>query len=148
MNPVDKILGNKRLNVDLFGLSRTVPKVGTPYHGNIEKQTKENNNYRNVIATEKNSQLVLMTLQPGQEIGNEVHPKSDQFFRIEQGTALFNLDNGKKNFTLGNGGAVIVPKGHWHNVTNTGHNLLKLYTVYSPATHKPGTLQKVRPKND
>ena len=142
MNPVDKILG------DIYSLGRVVPKIGTPYHGNIEKQTLQNNNYRNVIATERNSQLVLMTLKPHEQIGNEVHNKSDQFFRIEQGTALFSLDNGKRKFTLGTGGAVIVPKGHWHNVTNVGSNLLKLYTVYSPATHPPGTIQKVRPKND
>lgn len=116
------------------------------YTGNIEKDTVKNTYYRNVIYTGKHSQLVLMSLQSHEQIGNEVH-KVDQFFRIEEGQAKFNLNNGKKVFTLGPGGAVTVTAGTWHNVIAL-NNPVKLYTVYSPKQHPAGTKEKVRPKND
>ena len=118
------------------------------WQGNIEDTTKKNPNYRKVIETNKHSQLVLMSLKPGQSIGNEVHKKVDQFFRIEQGQALFTLDNGKRKYTGGPSDAVLVPAGTWHNVTNIGKEQLKLYTIYSPPNHPPGTVQRLRPKND
>jgi len=117
-----------------------------PYHGNIEQQTIHNTNYRDTLFTGQHSQVVIMSLKPHEAIGNEVH-KVDQFFRIEEGKAQFILNNGKKKFVLGPGGAVVVPTGTWHNVIALDKPV-KLYTVYSPANHPPHTTQKVRPKND
>lgn len=138
---------------DIMTKSREVntPKgeVHTPYSGNIEKQTLANPNYRDTLFTGKHSQIILMNIKPRQSIGNEVHPHVDQFFRIESGNAKFSIDNGKTKVKEGPGGAVMVPSGHYHNVTNPSPNKpLKLYTIYSPSNHPPGTKQKTRPKND
>jgi mannose-6-phosphate isomerase-like protein (cupin superfamily) len=130
--------------------SKNTPKgeVHKFYHGNIEQQTLHNKNYRSTPFTGKHSQLVLMSLKPGQSIGNEIHPHVDQFFRIESGRARFTLNNGKLKYIEHNGDALIVPSGHWHNVKNIGKKPLKLYTIYSPSNHPPGTKQKNRPRND
>ena len=88
------------------------------YVGSIEKQTLANNYFREVLFNGKYAQLVVMCLQPGEEIGNEVHPSVDQFFRLEQGEATFVLDGTEKHFVK-NGDAVIVPAGTYHNVINT-----------------------------
>jgi len=88
------------------------------YVGNIEKQTLKNNYFRQVLFTGKKAQLVVMCLQRGEEIGNEVHPDVDQFFRIEQGEATF-IFNGKEEVVVHDGDAVIVPAGTFHNVINT-----------------------------
>ena len=114
------------------------------YSGHIEKQTLKNDFFRQVIFTGKHAQLVLMSLKVGEEIGNEVHPKVDQFFRIEHGEATFVLNNGKDEHVVGNGHAIIVPAGTWHNVINSGKRKLKLYTVYSPPNHPPGTVHKTK----
>jgi mannose-6-phosphate isomerase-like protein (cupin superfamily) len=83
-----------------------------------------------------------MCLQPGEEIGNEVHPNVDQFFRIEQGEARFVL-NGKEEHLVRKDEAAIVPAGTFHNVVNTSkRNRLKLYTIYSPPNHPAGTVHK------
>lgn len=120
-----------------------------PWHNNIEQATIKNADYRHVIFTGGRAQLVLMSLKPKQSIGNEVHPKVDQFFRIEQGKALFKLDNGKDKYVQGPNGATMVPAGTWHNVTNASANIpLKLYTIYSPPNHPPGTIQHDRPSRD
>jgi len=115
----------------------------TGYSGNIEKQTLKNNYFRQVLFTGKHAQLVVMCLQPGEEIGNEVHPNVDQFFRIEQGEAKFIL-NEKEKHVVRDGEAVIVPAGTFHNVINTGKGQLKLYTIYSPPNHPDGTVHKTR----
>jgi len=145
-----KILGgNGSIYSDAFSKNLNEPKghISMPYHGNIEKQTMNNPNYRDTLFTGKHSQLIVMSLKPHEQIGNEVHPHVDQFFRIEGGTAHFVIDNGKEKYTIGPGGAVIVPSGHWHNVI-AGDKTVKLYTIYSPSNHPPNTKQKVRPKND
>jgi mannose-6-phosphate isomerase-like protein (cupin superfamily) len=116
----------------------------TGYFGNIEKQTLKNNFFRRVIFTGKHAQLVLMSLQPGEEIGNEVHKHVDQFFRLEQGKAKFVLRNGKETHIAGNGDAVIVPAGTYHNVINISKGKLKLYTVYSPPNHPDKTIHKTK----
>ncbi len=109
----------------------------------IEKRTLENDYFRQVLFTGKNAQLVLMALKPGEEIGNEVHDKVDQFFRIEQGEATFNL--GKEALLAKNGDAVIVPAGTYHNVLNTSKTeKLKLYTIYSPPNHPDKTIHKTK----
>ncbi|MCL4560490.1 MAG: cupin domain-containing protein [Chloroflexi bacterium] len=116
----------------------------TGYVGPIEKQTLENNYFRQVLFTGKHTQLVVMCLQPGEEIGDEVHPNVDQFFRIEQGAAKF-VFNEKEEHLVHDGDAVVVPAGTFHNVINTSKtDTLKLYTLYSPPNHPDGTVHKTK----
>jgi mannose-6-phosphate isomerase-like protein (cupin superfamily) len=116
----------------------------TGYVGPIEDQTLKNTYFRQVLFTGKNTQLVLMCLEPGEEIGNEVHEHVDQFFRIEQGTARF-VFNGKEEHKVHANEAVVVPAGTHHNVINTSKTAqLKLYTLYSPPNHPDGTIHKTK----
>jgi len=118
------------------------------YVGPIERLTVKNTYFRQVLFTGSHCQLVLMCLQPGEEIGNEVHAKVDQFFRIEQGEAKFVLD-GKEEHLVHDGDAVIVPAGTYHNVINTSRTKpLRLYTVYSPPNHPDGTVHKTKAEAD
>jgi len=151
-DPLGKILGKRTIiKNDLFSHNLNTPKgeIHKIYHGNIEKQTNNNKYYRDTLFTGKHSQLIVMSLKPGEQIGNEVHPHVDQFFRLESGTAKFVIDNGKVKFLEHSGDAVIVPSGHYHNVINPSKTkYLKLYTLYSPSNHPPNTKQLLRPKND
>ena len=114
----------------------------TGYVGDIEKETLKNNYFRKVLYTGKHAQLVVMSLNGGEEIGNEVHPKVDQFFRIEKGEGKF-VFNGKEKHIVKNGGAIIVPAGTFHEVFNNSKTKkLKLYTIYSPPNHPAGTIHK------
>jgi mannose-6-phosphate isomerase-like protein (cupin superfamily) len=114
----------------------------TGYFGPIATQTAKNKFFRQVLYTGKYAQLVVMCLQPGEEIGNEVHPNVDQFFRIEEGKAKFIL-NGKEEHLVKADEAAIVPAGTYHNVVNASKTgKLKLYTVYSPPNHPDGTVHK------
>jgi mannose-6-phosphate isomerase-like protein (cupin superfamily) len=116
----------------------------TGYVGPIEKLTEKNDYFRQVLYTGNYPQLVVMCLQPSEEIGNEVHPKVDQFFRIETGEAKFVL-NGSEEHIARDGDAVIVPAGAYHNVINTSKTRqLKLYTLYSPPNHPDGTIHKTK----
>jgi mannose-6-phosphate isomerase-like protein (cupin superfamily) len=116
----------------------------TGYVGNIEKQTLKNNYFRKVVFTGKRAQLVVMCLKPKEEIGNEVHPKVDQFFRIERGEAKF-IFNNKAKYIVKNGDAVIVPANTYHNVMNNSKTKkLKLYTIYSPPNHPAKTVHKTK----
>ena len=115
----------------------------TGYVGSIEKQTLKNNYFREVLFTGKHAQLVVMCLQAGEEIGNEVHENVDQFFRIEQGEAKF-VFNGKEEHIVKDGDAVIVPAGTYHNVINVSKGQLKLYTIYSPPNHPDKTIHKTK----
>ncbi len=114
------------------------------FHSNIEKDTLENSDYRRVLYTGKNSQLVLMTLQAGEEIGEEVHDTHDQFFRFEEGEGRVVLNKGEDVYEVTDGDAAIVPAGVWHNVINTGGEPLRLYTLYSPPEHKDGTVHATK----
>jgi len=110
---------------------------------NIEKDTLENKNFRKALYTSKHSQLVLMSLKPGEEIGMEVHPDNDQFFRIEKGKGKCIIDGNK--YELNDGVAIVVPAGAEHNVINTSDTEeLKLYTIYSPAHHKDGIVRETK----
>jgi mannose-6-phosphate isomerase-like protein (cupin superfamily) len=114
------------------------------YVGPIEKLTLDNTYFRKVLFTGKHAQLVVMCLLPAEEIGDEVHPNVDQFFRIEQGEAKFVFDE-KQERQARDGEAVVVPAGTYHNVINTSKTaLLKLYTIYSPPNHPDGTVHKTR----
>ena len=113
------------------------------YVDNIEKLTLENENFRKVLYTGKHSQLVLMSLKPNEDIGLEVHPNVDQFFRIEKGQGKVIIDGVEHE--ISDGSAVIVPAGSEHNVINTSATeSLKLYTIYSPANHKDGTIHETK----
>lgn len=109
---------------------------------NIEKDTVENNDYRRVIYTGRYTQLVLMSIKPGVEIGNEIHGL-DQFIRIEEGQAKLVLNNSEEQ-QIEKDSAVIIPAGTWHNVINNGQSDLKLYTLYSPPAHLKDTLQPTK----
>jgi mannose-6-phosphate isomerase-like protein (cupin superfamily) len=113
------------------------------YVTNIEQDTLENEDYRRVLFTGENTQLVLMTLQPGEEIGRETHEQHDQFIRVEAGTGEVSLD--RKKHELSDGMAVVIPAGVEHNVVNTSHDEpLRLYTLYSPPEHPDGTVQRTK----
>jgi mannose-6-phosphate isomerase-like protein (cupin superfamily) len=113
------------------------------FKSNIEKETLGNTNFRRVLYTGKNSQLVLMNLKPGEEIGEEVHKTVDQFFRFEKGEGIVSIDDMRQK--VADGDAVIVPAGARHNVMNTSKTTeLKLYTIYSPPEHQDGTVRKTK----
>ena len=116
----------------------------TGYVGPIENQTLRNSYFRQVLFTGKHCQLVVMCLQASEEIGNEVHPDTDQFFRIEEGEAEF-IFNGSEEHRAHDGDAVVVPAGTYHNVINPSHTrLLKLYTIYAPPNHPDGTIHHTK----
>jgi mannose-6-phosphate isomerase-like protein (cupin superfamily) len=114
----------------------------TGYKANIEQLTIENDNFRQVLYTAKNVQLVIMGLKPNEEIGLEVHDV-DQFFRIEKGEGKVVIDGNEQ--AVGDGDVVIVPAGAEHNVINTSDSEpLKLYTLYCPPHHKDGTVHATK----
>jgi mannose-6-phosphate isomerase-like protein (cupin superfamily) len=109
----------------------------------IETKTTNNDNFRHVLYTGKHSQLVLMSIVPGGEIGLETHPDNDQFFRFEQGADKVVIDGNE--YEVKDGSAVIVPAGAEHNVVNTSQSeSLKLYTIYSPPHHKDGIVRATK----
>ena len=108
---------------------------------NIETMAIKNKDFRQVLYTAKNSQLVLMSLKPKEEIGMEVH-KLDQFFRVEEGTGEAILDGVHRIISAGF--AVLVPAGTNHNIINTGSMQMKLYTLYSPPNHRDGVVHHTR----
>lgn len=113
------------------------------YAGNIEEKTRDNDYFREVLYTAAHSQLVVMSLLPNEDIGSEVHPDNDQFFRFETGEGKVIID-GDETF-VSDGTAVIVPAGSEHNVINTSSSQpLKMYTIYSPAHHPDGTVHKTK----
>jgi len=110
---------------------------------NIEKETIQNNNFRKVLYTGKNLQLVLMSLKPGEDIGEEIH-KNDQFFRVEEGNGKVIINN--VEYKIKDGSGIIVPAGVNHNIINTGESALKLYTIYGSPHHKDGVILNTKKK--
>ena len=108
----------------------------------IEALTLGNADFRRVVYTGKEMQLVLMTLRPGEEIGEEVHEDRDQFFRVEGGTGEVVIDGKRTN--IEGDTAIVVPSGARHNVRNTGAEPLKLYTIYAPPEHVDGTVHRTK----
>jgi len=120
-------------------------KTIKPYAGSIETETLNNNFFRKVLFTGKHAQLVVMCLNGGEEIGNEIHDTVDQFFRIEKGEAKFVFEKLKEEKVVKDGDAVVVPAGTWHNILNNSKTeVLKLYTIYSPPNHPDGTIHKTK----
>lgn len=110
------------------------------YVDNIERATLANEDFRRVLYTGRNMQLVLMTLPPGCDIGEEVHEDRDQFFRIEEGEGEIRIDG--QAHRVEDDFAVIVPAGARHNVVNTGDRPLRLYTLYAPPEHRDGVVHR------
>ena len=108
----------------------------------IEELTEDNKDFRRVLYTGKHLQLVLMSLEPGEEIGAEVHADHDQFFRVEKGKGEVWIDGERSKIKSDD--AIIVPAGAKHNVINTGDKSLKLYTLYGPPDHKDGVVHKTK----
>ena len=117
------------------------------YSINIEDKTLDNENFREVLYTAPHSQLVVMTLKPGEEIGLETHDDRDQFIRVEEGEGVAIL--GGQEYELEDGTAIVIPAGTEHNVINTSDDeKLRLYTVYSPAEHPDGTVHRTKAEAD
>lgn len=111
------------------------------YIANIEQLSEQNNDFRRVLYTAKNSQLVIMSIAVGDDIGEEIH-QLDQFLRFESGKGLVVLDGVETE--VQDGFSVVIPAGTKHNVINTGTEALKLYTIYSPPEHKDGEVHKTK----
>jgi mannose-6-phosphate isomerase-like protein (cupin superfamily) len=133
-------------------VERKEAKMARIWTGNIEEITKKNDNFRQVLWAGKHSELTLMSIEPGSEIGLEVHEHVDQFLRIEYGKARIEAgatkDDLNETHEVSEEWAFIVPAGTWHNVINTGSEPLRLYTVYSPANHEPGTVHRTKQEAD
>lgn len=108
----------------------------------IERLTEENNDFRRVLYTANHLQLVLMALQPGEDIGEEVHEDRDQFFRIETGSGEIMIDDAIR--PVRSDMAIVVPAGARHNLRNTGRETLRLYSVYGPPEHRHGTVHRTK----
>lgn len=124
----------------------------TGWLDDIEKRTIENEDFRRVLHTGKHAQLTVMSIEPGSEIGWEMHDHLDQFLRIEQGSGELDLgaseDAVDETHPVQDDWAIIVPAGTWHNVRNTGDVPLKLYSIYSPPEHPDGTVHKTKTDAD
>ena len=108
----------------------------------IEARTENNHDFRHVLYTGAHLQLVVMSLEPGSEIGEETHEDTDQFFRLEQGTGEIEIDGHVTKIAAASG--IVVPAGARHNVRNTGREPLRLYTIYAPPHHADGTVQRTK----
>ena len=113
-----------------------------PYVNNIETETLGNDFFRKEVFTGKFIQMTLMCIQPGEDIGDEIHPDTDQFLRIEQGVGKAII--GDKEYPVSDDFVIIIPAGMHHNVINTGDVPLKIYSLYAPAEHPKGTVHKDR----
>ena len=109
---------------------------------NIETRTSQNSDFRRVLYTAKHMQLVLMSLKPGEDIGEEVHQDADQFFRVEEGQGEVWIDGSKTN--IKREFAIIFPAGARHNVINTGNTPLRIYTIYAAPHHRDGTVHATK----
>ena len=118
-----------------------------PYVVNIEELTLQNDTFRTAAWTGSNMQMTLMAIQPGEDIGLEVHDDHDQFLRIEAGKALVQMGpaaDSLETWTAEDDFAIFVPAGMWHNITNTGGEALKLYSINAPAEHAHGTIHPTK----
>ncbi len=123
-----------------------------PFVIDIETATRENTNYRTALWTGGSLQLTVMSIPPGEDIGLEVHPDRDQFLRIEAGRGWVRIGPGRDDVTfereVSDDDVVLVPAGYWHDVTNTGPEDLKLYSLYAPPEHPHGTVHATKADAD
>lgn len=119
-----------------------------PFVVDIEKATKQNNNFRLALWTGNHLQLTLMSIKPGEEIGLEIHPDIDQFLRIEEGQGVVMMGDRKDRLdfkaNVYDNYVILIPAGKWHNLINTGNTPLKLYSIYAPPQHPKGTIHKTK----
>ena len=117
-----------------------------PYVVDIEELTKRNDTFRTAVWTGRNLQLTVMSIEPGADVGLEMHETHDQFLRIESGEARVEMGAARDHLDFveraGSDFAVFVPAGAWHNIVNTGTEALKLYSIYAPAEHPHGTVHE------
>ncbi|MBV4416769.1 cupin domain-containing protein [Clostridium tyrobutyricum] len=115
-----------------------------PFVVDIDKATKQNNNFRTALWTGSHLQLTLMSINPGDDIGLEMHPNVDQFIRVEEGNGIVRMGNSRNNLDfeekVEDDFAIIIPAGKWHNVINTGNKPLKVYSIYAPPNHPHSTV--------
>ncbi len=132
---------NNKMNLKDYG-----PR---PLVVNIDKATKQNNNFRTALWTGEHFQVTLMSINVGDDIGLEIHPDTDQFIRIEDGQGIVKMGRSKDNLDFQanarNDFAIIIPAGTWHNVINTGNKPLKVYSIYAPPKHPHGTVHVTKP---
>lgn len=119
-----------------------------PFVINIDRATRQNSAFRTALWTGNHLQLTLMSINPGEDIGLEIHPDVDQFLRVEQGQGLVKMGQSKDNLDfqrrVGDGYAIIIPACTWHNLFNTGSVPLKLYSIYAPPQHPKGTVHRTK----
>ncbi|NLW64819.1 MAG: cupin domain-containing protein [Clostridiales bacterium] len=119
-----------------------------PFVVNIDRATKQNDNFRTVLWTGEHLQLTLMSIDVGEDIGLENHPYLDQFIRLEQGQGLVLMGKSRDNLDfrrrVTDGYAFIIPAGTWHNLINTGSRPIKLYSIYAPPQHPKGTVHRTK----
>lgn len=132
-------------NVDMFKDMGEEPAVW-----DIEEMTKKNRNYRTTIWTGKYMQITLMSIEPGENIGLELHEDTEQFIRIEEGEGIIQMGDSQDNLNFRRNvsadDAFIVPSGVWHDLVNTGREPIKLYSIYAPPHHLKGTIDKTKPE--
>jgi mannose-6-phosphate isomerase-like protein (cupin superfamily) len=119
-----------------------------PHVVNIEEATKRNDTFRTALWTGEHFQVTLMRINPGEDIGLEVHPHTDQFLRIEEGQGLVQMGSSRYRLDyqkrVHDDDAIMVPAGVWHNLINTGGGPLKLYVIYAPPEHPRGTVHRTK----
>lgn len=129
-------------------MERQVDHGNQPYVVNIENATEFNRAFRRVIWTGNYLQLVLMRIRPGEDIGLEVHPGTDQFVRIEDGNGIVQMGDRRNQLNyerrIKEDDAILIPAGKWHNIRNTGRKPLLLYTIYAPPEHRRGTVHRTK----
>lgn len=117
-----------------------------PFIGDIEDRTEGNRDFRRVLYTGPHMQLVVMSLVPGEELGEEIHDSTDQFFRVEEGKGEVTIDG--QETPIESDMAIVIPAGTRHNIRNTGKKALKLYTLYAPPQHADGTVHQTKADAD
>ena len=121
---------------------------GSPYVVNIERATERNQAFRRAIWTGRHLQVTLMSIQPGEDIGLEIHRNTDQFLRVEEGQGIVQMGDRRDNLNfqqrISDDDAIMIPAGKWHNIRNNGRRPLKLYSIYAPPEHPKGTVHQTR----
>ena len=121
---------------------------GRPFVVDVTRASKANGNYRTALWTGDHLQMTVMSLGVGEDIGLEVHPRTDQILRIESGNGLVQMGDSENNLTFAqpafDDSAIFIPAGTWHNLTNTGNTPLKLYSIYGPPQHPFGTIHQTK----
>lgn len=149
MNPHEMIQGNPFHSSQPTTNRRHLGDHGpNPFVININEASKQNNTYRTALWTGEHLQVTLMSLHPGEDIGLEMHPHVDQFLRIEQGHGVTQMGKNRDRLefqrNVQDDSAIFIPAGTWHNLTNTGHIPLKLYSIYAPPNHPFGTVHRTK----